>query len=1081
MRYALVALIACSFASPAFADVVRGTGGLVAIDSNTTDGRPSVDASGLTLLVGASEEAIVVTDAPVDDAGYGQISINGVARFDMLRFNGNNGGTGIYVDSNGYVSFDRNNRQQCRGNYDNDDLSEVPSCRAKRAAVFWDDLIPTDTSTITRGNTSGTADDFWYVQWNDFALVSNPDARLSFRVTYFENGRYLRYNYIKLEGVGSQGAGATVGLAQCTMRNRGGDRIYLTYSFDNDSLPTGTAVAGSSLFAIEISFDNDGDGLPAHIEAAIGTSDSNFDTDGCGEGDGAEYLNGRDPLSVDCVLGDDLTADMDGDGLVDSDEIVLGTDPAVADTDGDGASDFVEISAMGTDPLNPDMDGDGFFDGIEDANFDGNVDDGEDDNKNGILDPGEDDNGDSILNGPESDPFDANDIPGVDLLAGSSLPGVEPNHTSTFKNAAGDVYIVAEERGTNALLFAKVMADGSMPNPAQRVTLGGLQARKPHLYSDGTTVRVAFISHGGDAYDYDLRDVRVAVASWDEVAEAGKKVLSPSVHRFTLPGIPTHWHAAFDGSGTLHVVYDDYDNSHQNGRGFPGTVRYAKLDPVTGAVLRTEALASYRGSADNNDNRHGIHRVHNGRLAIDAGGMAHLVWVARTAPGDMYLDDANFPNGTYYARIPASGSVQGPYYLDHGANERIDIALHPSEPFLYYAATNGEVGDSGGSLYEGLGIRFAVVDVGALQIVPRLNDAFGVPWAVSESSFVTPLTSVFNDEEDEHIGPKLTVLPDGNAAMTMENDDNSSETILFVSPYGQVLHAKREFSVFGREDYSQNRRAPIFAFGDTVAVIYAEWNDGDWRWATLNSDLIGGLPAPDAFNAAPVFTSMPPAAGVRAGSSFTYQPTATDDGTVSFSILAAPAGATMDAGGAVSWQPTALDLGDNLFSIRACDDGVRQRCAEQSFIVNVIDNSGDLSPVIVSRPPLTAYSGLTYRYILSVDDAELPDDSFTYAIASGQSGDMAIDNAGLLSWNPTDDEIGVLSVQLRVTDASGRTATQTFSITVLSGAAAATGGAPTVVLQDGGCSQTNASSLWALLAFGLLFFGLRRREARDAC
>jgi hypothetical protein len=55
-------------------------------------------------------------------------------------------------------------------------------------------------------------------------------------------------------------------------------------------------------------------------------------------------------------------ADSDGDGLVNSQELALGTDPFSTDTDGDGLLDGEE-EAAGTDPLDPDSDGDGIPDG----------------------------------------------------------------------------------------------------------------------------------------------------------------------------------------------------------------------------------------------------------------------------------------------------------------------------------------------------------------------------------------------------------------------------------------------------------------------------------------------------------------------------------------------------------------------------------------------------------------------------------------------------------------------------------------------------------------------------------------------
>ena len=60
-----------------------------------------------------------------------------------------------------------------------------------------------------------------------------------------------------------------------------------------------------------------------------------------------------------------VACDADDDGLSNSEEEELGTDPEVADTDGDGLSDFDEVETHGTDPLVADMDEDGFDDGEE--------------------------------------------------------------------------------------------------------------------------------------------------------------------------------------------------------------------------------------------------------------------------------------------------------------------------------------------------------------------------------------------------------------------------------------------------------------------------------------------------------------------------------------------------------------------------------------------------------------------------------------------------------------------------------------------------------------------------------------------
>lgn len=78
------------------------------------------------------------------------------------------------------------------------------------------------------------------------------------------------------------------------------------------------------------------------------------DTDGDGYSDGQEIINGTSPVS----------SDTDGDGISDGQEIINGTNPKSSDTDGDGLSDSQEI-ANSSNPLLPDTDTDGLSDGQE--------------------------------------------------------------------------------------------------------------------------------------------------------------------------------------------------------------------------------------------------------------------------------------------------------------------------------------------------------------------------------------------------------------------------------------------------------------------------------------------------------------------------------------------------------------------------------------------------------------------------------------------------------------------------------------------------------------------------------------------
>ncbi len=132
--------------------------------------------------------------------------------------------------------------------------------------------------------------------------------------------------------------------------------------------------------------DTDGDGLTDTEELVLGTNPLLADTDGDSVNDGSEAnVYGTNPLLADTDGGgvndgeeiitfglnpldpaDDASAlDTDGDGLTDAQEVTLGTNPTVADSDADGLNDGAEVNTYGTDPLLPDTDADNLNDGDE--------------------------------------------------------------------------------------------------------------------------------------------------------------------------------------------------------------------------------------------------------------------------------------------------------------------------------------------------------------------------------------------------------------------------------------------------------------------------------------------------------------------------------------------------------------------------------------------------------------------------------------------------------------------------------------------------------------------------------------------
>ena len=139
--------------------------------------------------------------------------------------------------------------------------------------------------------------------------------------------------------VSHNGAGASPitipATATITELDTDGDGIPDSYEIANDLNP----------LVNDAALDHDEDGLTNLQEYLLGTLANQPDTDGDGLNDAWEIQYGMNPLvnnETDADPTNDPDADPDNDGLINSAEEQIGTDPCNADTDGDGFSDFVE-------------------------------------------------------------------------------------------------------------------------------------------------------------------------------------------------------------------------------------------------------------------------------------------------------------------------------------------------------------------------------------------------------------------------------------------------------------------------------------------------------------------------------------------------------------------------------------------------------------------------------------------------------------------------------------------------------------------------------------------------------------------
>ncbi len=248
---------------------------------------------------------------------------------------------------------------------------DVANSGSLMVAPYWCDscLAEGDADSSIRHGTA--ADGSFVVEFGRVRRSSSSDARLTYQVVVPPGtGDVLRVSH--LEGdFALDGSNAVVGVQNTKVVTADG-YYHLTYDFsESGPIPPRTTLEFHlGLGTDSAKADTDGDGLSDRYEARVlGTSPTSADTDGDGVDDGRELElglnpkaadtdgdglpdgweldNGFDPFSEDGV--DGASGDVDGDGLCNHDERLLGTDPRRPDTDGDGVSDRAEI-LDGADP-----------------------------------------------------------------------------------------------------------------------------------------------------------------------------------------------------------------------------------------------------------------------------------------------------------------------------------------------------------------------------------------------------------------------------------------------------------------------------------------------------------------------------------------------------------------------------------------------------------------------------------------------------------------------------------------------------------------------------------------------------------
>ena len=181
-------------------------------------------------------------------------------------------------------------------------------------------------------------------------------------------------------------------------------------------------------------------------------------------------------------------------------------------------------------------------------------------------------------------------------------------------------------------------------------------------------------------------------------------------------------------------------------------------------------------------------------------------------------------------------------------------------------------------------------------------------------------------------------------------------------------------------------------------------------------------------NDAPEISSVPITSATE-DSFYSYTLTAKDadkGDTLTYAATKLPNWLTINPStGVLSGTPSNDDVGEHAVTLSVKDSA--NALDTQSFTISVV-NVND-KPVISSTPMTAAVEDQLYSYTLSASDVD-KDDTLTYALTNHPRWLTFTPSTGVLTGTPRNDDVGVHSVTLTVTDSANETAEQTFTITV---------------------------------------------------
>ena len=265
------------------------------------------------------------------------------------------------------------------------------------------------------------------------------------------------------------------------------------------------------------------------------------------------------------------------------------------------------------------------------------------------------------------------------------------------------------------------------------------------------------------------------------------------------------------------------------------------------------------------------------------------------------------------------------------------------------------------------------------------------------------VNSLYSYQLPDGLGLNLTTAPDG-----MTVDDNG------------LLEWTPDETQLGIHDI-------VIEVTDTDGnTVVQSWQLEVGNQGINRSPVIVTTTDPEFENQPPEILSTP-RISTRSGKTYFYQLEAIDPDSdaLNFELVNAPSGMEITQGGLLSWSPTVADFGYHDVSV-AVGDGLWQTV--QSWDLFVSDRTTNESPSIISVPNTVTNTERLYQYQLEGFDGD--GDRLLWSLDEAPSGMVIDPGTGMLTWQPTVEQIGSHSVSVRVTDTEGAYVGQVFDLRV---------------------------------------------------